>query len=158
MPDHKGFSLIELMVAVAIIAIIATIAVPSFSALLQNSRLSSATNSVLGALQTARSEAATLRSTIKVCAANAAQTACGNSTDWKSGVLIMRGSTLLRVVPSAQKGVSVAASTQEVAYLGNGTTSAATVTLTSESGRTTTILVNTIGQACIEGESGKCKQ
>ncbi len=148
MLHHRGFSLLELMVVLAIVVIIASIAVPGFSSLIQNNRLNSATHSVLGALQIARSEAVTLRSAIKVCAANTALNACEDTTDWNNGVLIMRGTTLLRAVPSAQTGVSVAASTKEVVYQGNGTTSAATITVSDSSGKKQVIKVNAIGQAC----------
>lgn len=148
MLHHRGFSLLELMVVLAIVAILAGIAAPSFSNLIQDNRLSSATNRLLNALQVARSEAVTLRSAIKVCAANTALSACDNSTDWKNGVLIMRGATLLRAVPSAQTGVNVAASAQEVVYQGNGTTSAATITVSDSRGKQQVIKVNAIGQAC----------
>ncbi len=54
---NKGFTLIELMVTVAIAGIVLTIGVPSFSQVLKNSRLASNTNSLIASLNLARSEA-----------------------------------------------------------------------------------------------------
>lgn len=54
---NSGFTLIELMIVVALVAIIATIAVPSYQGLVDSNRQKSTTNSVLGILNYARSEA-----------------------------------------------------------------------------------------------------
>jgi type II secretion system protein H len=54
---NSGFTIIELMIVVALIAIIATIAVPSFQGLIESNRLKSTTNNVLGILNYARTEA-----------------------------------------------------------------------------------------------------
>ncbi len=53
----RGFTLIELMVTISIAAILMMIAVPSFVAFQRNSELTSAANSLLAALNSARSEA-----------------------------------------------------------------------------------------------------
>ena len=56
-PVVMGFTLIELLVVVVIVAILATIAAPSFSELIRRNQVRSAADSVLGALQLSRGEA-----------------------------------------------------------------------------------------------------
>lgn len=151
MTRSKGFTLIEMMVVIALLAIMASVAVPAYQNLIQNNRLSSTTNALLTGLQLARSEAVTKRSSITVCGANAAQSDCADSTDWGNGAMIFQGSDLIRLIPLAT-GVSATSSVKEVIYNGNGTAdSAATVTVSDArgSGSARTITVNVIGPSCI---------
>jgi len=55
--QHDGFSLIEAMVVVAVIAILATVAAPSYIELIGKQRLKGAASVLYGDLQYARSEA-----------------------------------------------------------------------------------------------------
>ena len=147
----KGFTLVELMVVVALLAIAATIAMPGFQSMIQNNRLTDTTNTLLTGLQLARSEAVTTRSTITVCGANTAQNDCSNSTDWSNGAVLKQGSTLLRVIPIDSADVSVASSTNNVQYNSNGTANAAaTLTISDSRGSASqrTITVNVIGPSC----------
>ncbi len=57
MANKNGFTLIELLVVVAIISITLAIGFPSFQSIITNSRLTTAANSMVSALQFARSEA-----------------------------------------------------------------------------------------------------
>jgi len=54
---EKGFSLLELMVVVALAAILLGFAVPSFQGLLSRNHLTATTNTLVFSFQTARSEA-----------------------------------------------------------------------------------------------------
>ena len=54
---QRGFSLIELMIAVAILAILLTAVLPSFKAWIQNAKIRTATESLKNGLQLARVEA-----------------------------------------------------------------------------------------------------
>ena len=54
---RSGFSLIELMVTIAIVSILLTLGVPSFSAVLRNITLTTQANNFVAAINLARSEA-----------------------------------------------------------------------------------------------------
>jgi type IV fimbrial biogenesis protein FimT len=55
--SQRGVTLIELMVGLAIVALVLFVAVPSFGIFLQNSQIKNAASSVLDGLQLARNEA-----------------------------------------------------------------------------------------------------
>lgn len=56
-PRHTGFSVVELMITVAIVAIIATVALPSFNDLIVQNRLSSQANELVAGASLARTAA-----------------------------------------------------------------------------------------------------
>jgi type IV fimbrial biogenesis protein FimT len=82
---QNGFTLIELMVAIAVLAILLAIGLPSFQGTLRSSRVTGTSNELLTALTLARSEA--IRSTrgAGLCA-SANGTACGGT--WNDGWLV----------------------------------------------------------------------
>ena len=63
---NKGFTLIELMVTIAVLGIIATIAAPSFSNLLGKQNLNRSTQELIGQLNSARSKAVLERREVTV--------------------------------------------------------------------------------------------
>lgn len=67
MKIKKGFTLVELMVTIAVLAIIATIAVPSFSQQISRQNLDNSGREILSALAEGRSRAVALRSSVVVC-------------------------------------------------------------------------------------------
>lgn len=54
---HRGFSLTEMLITVSVVAILAAVAVPSFTKMIETRRLVAATEAVYAQLQFARSEA-----------------------------------------------------------------------------------------------------
>ncbi|PPU40563.1 GspH/FimT family pseudopilin [Xanthomonas arboricola] len=79
-----GFTLVELMIAIAVLAILLTIALPSFRGVIRSNRVASSANETLGLLSLARSEAIRNRRGGGVCG-SASGTACDNN--WGSGML-----------------------------------------------------------------------
>ena len=64
--SHKGFTLIELMIVIAIMGIIATMAVPSYQTFMAQRRLNGAARQVMSDLMAARMQAITQNNEFKV--------------------------------------------------------------------------------------------
>jgi type IV fimbrial biogenesis protein FimT len=91
----KGFTLIELVVTMAIAIILVSIAVPSFRTTAQNSRITAHANDFVSDLSLARSEAIRRRSNVVVCTSNTG-TSCTAGGNWSAGRVIMSGLNVLR--------------------------------------------------------------
>jgi type IV fimbrial biogenesis protein FimT len=85
---QEGFSLIELMVIVSVLALVLGLSIPAFSDMLSNSRMSSTVNDLVSSLHAARGEAITRRATVMLCPANAAGTDCQSGSDLEAGWLV----------------------------------------------------------------------
>jgi type IV fimbrial biogenesis protein FimT len=66
--SQHGFTLMELMTALGVVAVIAAIAVPNLTPFMQNNRLTSAANDLLRSFQLARTEAIRRQTNVVVCA------------------------------------------------------------------------------------------
>lgn len=83
-----GFTIVELLVTVSIIAILAALAFPSFAYVLRSNRVSAQANDLVGALTLARNEAITRSRGMTVCAADTRSgtpSECGSRADWQKG-------------------------------------------------------------------------
>ncbi|MCD9005136.1 GspH/FimT family pseudopilin [Luteimonas sp. XNQY3] len=84
-----GFTLVELMVTVAVIAILSAVAVPAMTGLINRSRISGLTGEVVSALQLARSEAVRRNARVTLCPSADGLT-CTNSVDWAGWIIEAR--------------------------------------------------------------------
>lgn len=82
-----GFTLLEMLMTIAIAAILATIAIPSFRYITNSNRIASELNGLLGDLQLARAEAIKEGRTVSVCESSDG-VSCTNSTSWQGGWIV----------------------------------------------------------------------
>lgn len=83
----RGFTLIEILVAIAILAIVMAIAIPDFTSTIQNNTIATISNDLISSINLARSEAVKRNVTVSICAtSNSNFTACGNN--WNLGWLV----------------------------------------------------------------------
>lgn len=103
--SKRGFTLIELMVTIAILAITLGLAVPSFQEFVARNRLAAATNELVSALALARSEAVKRAARVTIA-----------SADWTGGWQVFvdggtagdaSGDTILRVFQPNASGAPV---------------------------------------------------
>ena len=78
-----GFTIIELMVTLVVLAIVIAIAVPSFTGIIQRNTSVAIGEEFVTALNFARVEALKRRSSVSLCPSNDDGTACGNN--WSDG-------------------------------------------------------------------------
>ena len=108
---HSGFTLIELMVTLTVVIVLLMIAVPSFQAVINSNRLSSAANELVAGLQAARIQAVRFDKRAVVCLSTNANTgsptcAAANATNATGWIVFVdadknstynTGDTLLRI-------------------------------------------------------------
>jgi type IV fimbrial biogenesis protein FimT len=87
MERSRGFTLIEAMVTIVLLAVFVSTAVPSYQWLLTRNRVVSEINSFVATLQLARTEAIKRGQTVRVCTSSSG-TGCSTSADWDDGWLV----------------------------------------------------------------------
>ena len=152
MRDAAGFTLTELLVVVAIVAILLGIGVPSYRYITNSYRMSAEINGLLGDLQFARAEAIKLGLTVTACVSRDGANCDAGSTTWQEGWIVFQdlnndqtvdpGDTVLRVQAAfsgsdtfiANNGVSSVTFNREgFATAAGGRFPSATVTLHEQS-------------------------
>lgn len=102
--DQKGFTLIEAMVVVALVAILAALAMPSFNGTIANQRVKSAAHELQTLLQFARAEAVYKRAPVTV--------ALNSGGKWQA----RNGTTVLREASVSDAVIVTAASRNGVVF------------------------------------------
>jgi type IV fimbrial biogenesis protein FimT len=125
---QHGFTLAELLTAMAVVAILSAIAIPTLRQFSANSRTTAANNSLVSAFAVARSEALRRSTQVTVCSSTNSQT-CANSTTWGTGWIAftdlnangaLDGTDVLLQAWSAPSGVSVTSTAKFLTYDARG--------------------------------------
>lgn len=85
---QSGFTLVELLVTIAVLAIVLALGVPGYAKLVNHARLSSTTNDLISALALARSEAIRRGVRVTVCKSAAPMSeepVCQTRGTWQTG-------------------------------------------------------------------------
>ena len=144
---HRGFTIVELIITLVIGGVLLGIAVPQFTQIIQNQRISSQANELITDLSFARSEAIKRAANVGVCAGNGASGCTGawtagrvvfldadNGGDWDANETILRergtlegsntlaaisgGGTLIVFTPSGAITPASAAGTYAICHAG----------------------------------------
>ena len=161
-----GFSLIELLITISIVAILAAVAVPSFTSMIESRRLVAATEGVYAHLQFARSEAVKLHTDLNFSIKTGSPWCLGISDDTANCdcntpaacVYGPAGSTSERNLNGGEfTGVTMSTTrtnAQVDSRRGGFGGTAGTITLTSPSSSTTTVIFSSLGRIRICSPTG----
>lgn len=118
MKSVKGFTLVELMVTIAVLAIGLSLAVPSFSNLVRSNQAESQNAALVTALNTARSEAVKRGTNVMV--------APKDNSDWGKGWDVKVGALVLREYPPLE-GASLSGPNGSVGFNSRGQLAGASI-------------------------------
>jgi type IV fimbrial biogenesis protein FimT len=119
----KGFSILELMVAISVLAVLLATGVPSFVQIIRNNRITAQSNELVSALNVARSESIKRGIPVSVCSSADGATCAGSAT-WGTGWIVFTdglgaagavnpavpvetGDEILQVWPAVQGGLQL---------------------------------------------------
>lgn len=128
---ERGVTLIELMTAVVVLAILLGIGVPSFRNIMRENQIAAQSNNLLASLTLARSEAMKRGIRVSVCAANNDASACAGTANWSNGWILFAddfgsagtldaSDTILQKWPPTADAVVVASEDASVTFARTG--------------------------------------
>lgn len=85
---NRGFTILELMVTLAVLAVLMAIAVPAFRGTMRRAQIGNTVNTLVGDLQYARSEAAMRRQFVSVCRSVDGKVCATDASNYDVGYLI----------------------------------------------------------------------
>ena len=98
-----GYTMMELLVTMAIVAIVTAIGVPSFNYIITGTRMGNEIDRMVYDVNFARSEAVKRGTPVMLCPSSNGSI-CAGGTDWSNGWIALTGSTAIRISPALSSG------------------------------------------------------
>ena len=83
---NRGFTLIEMMVTITVLAILIALVTPSFRGVLRDNRAATQANALVGSLMLARTEAIKRNAPVVICRSNDGESCAGS--EWEDGWIV----------------------------------------------------------------------
>lgn len=83
----RGFTLVELLITVAVFSVLLLVVTASYEPLISNNRLASSVNTFMGSLARGRTEAGKLSTAVTICSSSNG-TSCNAGANWENGWII----------------------------------------------------------------------
>ena len=125
----QGFTIIELMIAIAVLAVILTTAVPAMGRFLEQQRLTAAANGLVAHLQFARGQAISRNTLVAACPSSDGSS-CTGGNRWDEGWIVYldpqktgqpaQATDVLRVVQALPEHVIHSGGRHRVRFRGSG--------------------------------------
>jgi type IV fimbrial biogenesis protein FimT len=132
MRKQSGYSLVELLVTLSMMALLLAMAAPSFAGFFRTNRLATASNELIVGLQIARAEAARRGRDVSICRSSDGAT-CASGGAWATGWIVFQdanssgaaaptgsGSELIRVFDALDQSLALAGPTSHLRFRPNG--------------------------------------
>ncbi|GAB4118970.1 MAG: hypothetical protein Tsb0027_12790 [Wenzhouxiangellaceae bacterium] len=84
--QHAGYTIVEIMIAIAILAILTALAMPSLQQFMARNELVGTSNALITGINLARTEAVTRSTAVAICPSTDGASCSGG--DWESGFLV----------------------------------------------------------------------
>ncbi len=149
---HRGFTLVELMITLALAAILMSIGIPSFQSYMELNRLAAQSNQMVQSLNLARSEAGKRGGNIAVAPIVAGNWAQGWQVwvDTNTNNAVDAGEQILLTVAALTGGSTLVSSRANYRYQRSGSVAAnGSLILTASSGGVRTISISLTGRVSV---------
>lgn len=127
---QKGFSLVELVITLAIVGILLASGMPSFNKMMQNNKITTLHNELLSSLSLTRNVAINGGTFATLCKSNQAANDCDTSASWEDGWIVFpdrnnngsvdAGETIIAVNNDLPNLISISFSRNRVTYGSQG--------------------------------------